>query len=96
MDADEYVIVLDQAGGLVPNKEFQSGVNLVGVPYQALFTNGIEFNVDDVPRGAVENSTYMNEMSMIAANTQIHEIGHSFAVGEADDRSTLEDPVLKF
>jgi hypothetical protein len=40
----------------------------------------------------VDRSPYDDRLALVAAKTQIHEIGHSFGAGEADDRSLLEDP----
>lgn len=29
---------------------------------------------------------------MVTAKTEVHELGHSFAAGEADDKTFIEDP----
>jgi hypothetical protein len=92
--ADEYVFVTDTAGGAIPGGPDQSGINLYGVPYQALFTDGL--NAAEIPAGDVQRSPYDSDLAMYAAKTQIHELGHSFAAGEGDDRSLSEDPVRKF
>lgn len=96
--ADEYVFVADMAGGWVPDGSNQGGVNLVGVPYQALFTDGIKNSrsVNSISQDVINRSPYDNNVAIAAAKTQIHEIGHSLGAGEADDRTLIEDPTLKF
>ncbi|WP_188853684.1 dockerin type I domain-containing protein [Haloarcula argentinensis] len=94
--ADEYVLVANKGAGLVPGGDSQSGVNLVGVPYQAIFVQGNQKATNNVPASVIQRSPYSSGLGVVTAKTEIHEIGHSFGAGELDDRSLTEDPVRKF
>jgi len=94
--ADEYVFVGHKAGGAIPDGEDQSGVNLYGVPYQGLFVQGNQNEADEVTASTVRTSPYETGLALVAAKSEIHEIGHSFGAGELDDRSLIEDPGRKF
>ncbi|MFC5368592.1 hypothetical protein [Salinirubrum litoreum] len=84
--SDEYVIVGTKAGGTVPGGQDQSGINLYGVPYQGIFVQGNAEDTTDVSNRDLERSPYSTKVAMVSAKTEIHEIGHSFGVGRADDR----------
>jgi hypothetical protein len=94
--ADEYVFVGHKAGSAIPDGEDQSGVNLYGVPYQGIFVQGNQDEADEVTASTVRTSPYETGLALVAAKSEIHEIGHSFGAGELDDRSLIEDPGRKF
>lgn len=87
--SDEYVLVAQKAGGLIPNSENQSGVNLLGLPYQGIFLKGNEDNTGFISGGELSRSPYGSKTGMVAAKTEIHEIAHSFNAGQADDTLDL-------
>ena len=84
--SDEYVIVGAKAGETVPGGQDQSGINLYGVPYQGIFVQGSADATTAVSDRDLEQSPYSSTIAMVSAKTEIHEIGHSFQFGRADDR----------
>jgi hypothetical protein len=88
-DAEEYVLIADQGAGiLIPNAETQTGVNIPRSPAQAIFTEphkDAAREVDSRFEKERQNSPYLDSLSLVTAKTEIHEIGHSFGAGTADD-----------
>lgn len=82
-DSDEYVLVANEGDGLI--SDTQTGVNIRGVPYQAIFIRGNQNAANRIPEAPVRQSIYIDALALMAAKTQIHEVGHSLKTGEADD-----------
>ncbi|CCQ33063.1 conserved hypothethical protein containg van Willebrand factor type A domain (COG2304) [Halorhabdus tiamatea SARL4B] len=88
-DADVYSQVLTYCNSpLIPGGRTQSGFNHLTMPYIGIFTEGHNSWTSDVEnkhQGTLHRSPYRNGMGMTTAKTLIHEIGHSFNLGAADD-----------
>jgi hypothetical protein len=73
---------------LIPGGRSQSGFNHLTIPYIGIFTEGHTdwaSDIEDKYQGALHRSPYQNGLEMTTAKTMIHEIGHSFNIGAADD-----------
>lgn len=86
-DTDEYLLIADEGQGQLAGN---FGVNLLMMSEQAIFTESISTSslTSYVSSDTLENSSYDTRVGFLAAGTEIHEIGHSFGAGEADDDLT--------
>lgn len=85
--ADEYLIVTQKPDtDSMFFDENTGGFNFPGRPYQVVFTDTWTGTVNnEVSQQNVTRSFYANGMALVTAQIELHEIGHSFAIGEADD-----------
>lgn len=82
---DEHLLIANKSGGLILGGDKQTGINLPGLPYQAVFIQGNQRFTNSVTSSALARYPYESKLSMVAAKTEIHEIAHSFEIGKDDD-----------
>jgi len=91
--SDEYLFVAHRPeSDLFLNPEENTGINLYRLPFQSIFTENMVnasltdhvTNPREDPRD-LQRSPYRTGLAFTAAATEMHEIGHSLNLGEADD-----------
>lgn len=82
--SDQYLFVAHRPEDGVTLDPDNTGINLVARPTQAIFTEAMA-DTETFSDSEVEMSPYSTALAMKAAATQLHEIGHAFDLGIADD-----------
>jgi hypothetical protein len=68
-------------------------VNLFGFPTQAIYADQIYTQrAGGIDESLVTDSAYESKLGLVTAAVEMHEIGHSFGAGRADDRFELSEP----
>jgi hypothetical protein len=68
-------------------------VNLFGFPTQAIYADQIYTQrAGGIDESLVTDSAYESKLGLVTAAVELHEIGHSFGAGRADDRFELSEP----
>jgi hypothetical protein len=90
---EEYLFVTNQPqpDGVLDNSTW--GVNLFGFPTQAIYADQIYTQrAGGIDESLVTDSAYESKLGLVTAAVEMHEIGHSFGAGRADDRFELSEP----
>lgn len=94
--SDEYLFVADKPqGGVFMNRNETWGINLYSNPTQGLFIENIQNSIsksNSFPKTEMRKSPYRNSLAFVSAAVELHEIGHAFHAGKADDRFELTQP----
>ena len=64
-----------------------TGLNVPHDPSGGIFSAAIERQTSDVSSTVLSNSPYDSRFSFVAASTLMHEFGHTYSIGRADDEN---------
>ena len=83
---DEYMLVANRS----ERGRTITGLNVPHDSSGGIFSAGIERQTSEVSSSVLSNSRYDSRFSFVAASTLMHEFGHNYSIGRADDEN--QDP----